>query len=71
MGINAKIHDINILISDFEVSNIKAIIVWKKSSQEYGLCFIKSTQNWDEFIAYLDARLIKEDSEEKHLKLVA
>jgi hypothetical protein len=45
--------DVNILIGEFKISNIKAKLVWKKSKAEYGFSLIKSSQNWSKFIAHL------------------
>lgn len=45
--------DVNILIGEFNISNIKAKLVWQKSDSEYGFSLIKSSQNWTGFIAHL------------------
>lgn len=65
------IFDLNILTSDYEIAQIKAKVVWKKSQKEYGFCLIKSTANWDDFITHLDQRLIKQDSEDSFYKKTA
>jgi len=59
-----EIFDINVLISDFEVSSIKAKVVWKKSHLEYGFCLIKSSKNWNSFLEHLEERLLKQDEDE-------
>jgi len=59
-----EIFDINVRISDYEVSSIKAKVVWKKSHLEYGFCLIKSSTNWNSFLEHLEQRFLVTDEEQ-------